>query len=374
MTSRERIEGIFAGKTPDRVGRYEQSVYSSVASKILGRGAITGGTQVHRDEAEAYLAGDAAHEEFVERLYRDRAELGRVLGFDMIGLAWRHSERPVKKVAPNEYLYGDPDGDWRIYRYDPASETFGLARASRKMTLEDIRRMVRESLRNTGSGHVEVSSWQKRLIADFGDELAVLGAGSIAIPLEEQWLMACLSDAGLVGAYLDAQLEREIRSLGAQAAAGIKIIWGGGDFADNAGPVYGPHVFRELMLPRLKKMMEQCHRLGLWYVFRSDGNLSAVADMMFVEAGIDGYGEIDAAAGMDLAELKAKYPRVTFWGNVPPPLVRNGTKEDVLAAARRCIEAVPDRRLILGCSNAILKDTPAENVLAMSEAVGMSDA
>jgi hypothetical protein len=41
MNSRERIEAIFSGKTPDRIGRYEQSVYSSVASRILGRPAAS---------------------------------------------------------------------------------------------------------------------------------------------------------------------------------------------------------------------------------------------------------------------------------------------------------------------------------------------
>jgi len=370
MNSRERIEAIFAGKTPDRVGRYEQSVYSSVASRILGRRAITGGTEVHRDEAEAWLAGEAAHEEFVERFYQDRAELARVLGFDMIGLGWRHAERPAKKVGENEYLYGDPEGDWRIYRYDPGSETFGLARTSRKATLDDIRRTVEEALRAADeSGPAEANPLHKRLVDDFGDELAVLGSGGIAIPLEEHWLMACVTDPGLVAAYLDAQLEMQIKSLRAQAGIGIRIIWGGGDFADNSGPVYGPKVFRELMLPRLKRMMDECRRLGLWYLFRSDGDLRPVTDMMFNEAGIDGYGEIDWNAGMDLAELKPRYPDVTFWGNVPPPLVRNGTKDEVLAAAKHCIDAVPDRRLILGCSNAILKDTPVENVYALTEAV-----
>ena len=370
MNSKERIEAIFAGKTPDRVGRYEQSIYSSVASKILGRRAITGGTEVHRDEAEAWLAGDAAHEEFAECFYRDRAELGGVLGFDMVGLGWRFSEKPARKVGENEYLYGDPEGDWRIYRYDPESETFGLARASRKATLDDIRGTVEEALRAAGeSAEVEANPLHRRLIDDFGDELAVLGSGGLSIPLEEEWLMATITDPGLVAAYLDAELEMQLKSFRTQAAIGIKIIWAGGDFADNSGPVYGPKVFRELMLPRLKKMMEECRRLGLWYLFRSDGNLWTVTDMMFNEAGIDGYGEVDWAAGMDLADLKPRYPNVTFWGNVPPPLVRNGSKREVLAAAKHCIDAVPDRRLILGCSNAILKDSPVENVHALTEAV-----
>ncbi|MHC4712845.1 MAG: uroporphyrinogen decarboxylase family protein [Planctomycetota bacterium] len=373
MNSRERIEAMFAGKTPDRVGRFEQSVYSSVASKILGRPAITGGTEVHRDEAEAWLAGDTAHDEFLEKLYGDRAEIGRVLKFDAISLGWRFAARPAKKVSENEYLYGDPDGDWELYRYDPESETFGRAASSQgKRSIEDLKDIIAEGERRTAEPADESEDpWLRRLVDDFGDELAVLGYGAIVIPLEEDWLMACATDPGLVGAYLDLQLESTLRSFRAQAKMGIAIIWGGGDFADNSGPVYGPKVFRALMLPRLKKMMDECRRLGIRYLFRSDGNLWTVTDMMFKEAEIDGYGEVDWAAGMDLADLKPRYPDITYWGNVPPPLVRNGTKEQVLAAARHCIDAFPDKRLIFGCSNAILKDTPVENALALTEAVEM---
>ena len=375
MNSRERIEAIFRTESPDRVGRYEQSVYSSVASRVLGRRAFTAGTSLHRDEAEAWLRSDAAHDEFVETLYRDKAEIGRVLKFDMLGMPWRMTARPAKKTGNNEYLYGDPDGEWFLYRFDPESETFGLARTSRPAeSLDDLRRAVDDSaksLADSADAEPDYVPYLKRLVNDFGDTLAVLGSAGISIPLNEEWLTAVALDPGLVGAYLDVQLEYAIRDVRRQAAIGVKIIWGGGDFADNAGPVYGPKAFRDLLLPRLKRLMNECHNLGLWCVFRSDGNLWSVTDMMFEEAGIDGYGEIDWAAGMDLADLKRRYPRVTFWGNVPPPLIRNDSKTQVLAAAKHCIDSVPDRRLILGSSNSILPGTPLENLFALTEAVDL---
>ncbi len=376
MNSKERIEAIFAGKTPDRIGRYEQSIFSSVASEILGRRAYSAGTGLHKDEAEAWLAGDAAHEDFVEQLITDRAELGEILGFDMMGLPWRFAARPSKKVSDNEYLYGDENGEWDIYKYDEASETFGKTQSSRgRETIEHIKRQVRRMEADAGKepdGEPAYVEFLKRLLARYGDTMAVLGAGGISIPLEEEWLMATATDPGVVGAFLDMFAEGNIREMRRQAALGVKIIWAGGDFADNAGPVYGPKVFRELLLPRLKRVLDECHRLGMWYLFRSDGNLWSVTDMMFNEAGVDGYGEIDWAAGMDLAELKKRYPKVAYWGNLPPAVVRDGTREEVLAACRHCIDAVKDdKRLILGASNAVLPGTPVENVYAMSEAVRM---
>ena len=46
--------------------------------------------------------------------------------------------------------------------------------------------------------------------------------------------------------------EQAIREARAQAAMGVRVLLGGGDCADNRGPVYGPKVFRDIYLPRLK--------------------------------------------------------------------------------------------------------------------------
>jgi len=377
LTSKERIEAIFAGKKPDRVGRYEQSIYSSVASAILGRPALTGGTSLHYEEAKAWVkGGKAAHREVIERAYADNAELRTKLGFDMIGRPWLMESEPAKRLNEYEFLYGDPDADWRIYRYDPISETYGEVDSSAKHeTIDDLKKHVAELKQSADAGEEEdddsPGAWYlKRLLEDFGDSKAVPGSAWLSIPLTESWLMACATDPGLVGAYLDLAVEGQKRNLRRQAEMGIKILWAGGDFADNRGPLYGPSVFRALMLPRLKRLMDEVHKLGLYYVYRSDGNLWSVTDMMFDEAGCDGYGEIDWAAGMDLAELKRRYPKVTFWGNVPPALIRDKTKDEVLAACKHCIDAVKaDRRLILGSSNSIIPGTPPENVFAITEAI-----
>ena len=376
MTSKERIQAIFAGKTPDRIGRYEQTIYSSVGSAILGRQSLTGGTSVHFEEAKAWVAGGkAAHDEVLERVYADLGELRVKLKFDMAGIPWLHTARPTRRVGEYEFLYGDPDGEWATYRYDPESETYGESGSSRKTeTIEDLKAHVREMERSLATatepeGEPFYITYLKRLQSDFGGTMEVVGTAGLSIPLTESWLMATATDPGVVGAYLDAAVEAQTRDIRRQAKLGIKVLWAGGDLADNNGPVYGPKVFREIFLPRLKRLMTEVHRLGMYYLFRSDGNLWTVTDMIFNEAGVDAYGEIDWAAGMDLARLKPRYPRVTFWGNVPPPWVREKSRDEVLALCRHCIESVPDKRLILGASNAILPGTPVENVVAMTEAV-----
>jgi hypothetical protein len=372
MTSKERVFAILSGTSPDRVALYEKSVYATVGSKLLGRPAFTGGTTIHRDEAEAWLKGDAAHDEFVERFYNDFTELVRVMKYDCVKVPWRMSARPSKKLSEYDYLYGDMAGDdWFIMRCDPESEHCGIVdAASQRRGIEELRRDVAASERAlANAGPAGVDPILERLVADFGDTHAVIGGVYMTIELHENWLLATALDPGLVAASLDLQLEDSIRHAKAQAALGVRVLLSGNDCADNRGVVYGPKVFRDLYLPRFKRLMDEIHKLGCRCIMTSDGNLTDVTGMLFDEAGLDCYGEVDWSAGMDLAKLKPLYPKAAFWGNVPTSLIQLGSRAQVLEAARHCIESVGDRRLILASSNSILPGSPVENVLAFNEAV-----
>ena len=43
--------------------------------------------------------------------------------------------------------------------------------------------------------------------------------------------------------------------------------------ADKNGPIYSPDAFRNLLLPRLKKLIAHCKRVGVHYVWRTDGKI-----------------------------------------------------------------------------------------------------
>jgi uroporphyrinogen decarboxylase len=307
-------------------------------------------------------------------------ELARLLKFDMLHPPWRLTERPTKRLYENHFLYGDPEGDHVIRTFDPAAKVFGVSRTvhARAFDPYDMDALEAEveaeeaaSERLGADDPAAVDPMMARMQADFGGEFAVTGAAGLSVPLNERWLAACALRGDLVARSLDAQLARQLVRVEAQAALGLRVIWGGGDLADKSGPVYGPKFFHEIVLPRYQKLIRRCHELGLWYVFRTDGNLWSIAEDLFLHSGIDGYGEIDHEAGMTLERLKPLYgDRVCFWGNVPAGgvLVR-GTPGQVGAFARRLIEiAAPGGGFILGSSNSILPNTPPENVVAMFEA------
>ena len=112
--------------------------------------------------------------------------------------------------------------------------------------------------------------------------------------------------------------------------------------------------------------MAKCNELGLKYVFRTDGITWPVADSLFGESGVHGYGEIDYSAGMRLNQLRRRFPKLTLLGNLDcGGALIFGTVDEVRAAVRENIEQTGGIGHILGSSNTIMPETPPENYLAM---------
>ncbi|MCC7518044.1 MAG: hypothetical protein IT578_02540 [Verrucomicrobiae bacterium] len=363
-----RVRAAFDGTRADRIAVCEQAFASSVASRILGREMITGSTDVHYYEACAWLEGEEAHEEFIERLYRDCVALHRHFDFDILFLPWRHAERPSKRVGEYQILYGDAEGaDWSIRQFDPGSRTFGVVNSGRpELTSEEVMTFMREFIarpRPPGCC-VTADPLLLRAAREHGREFVVAGVTGMAVPMAAGWLEATLLAPGLVGEYLDVAIENLLGQLDAQRTAGIWLVNGGGDFAFNSGPVYSPKFFREVMAPRWKRVFDHCRSRGMAYIFRSDGNLWPVAEDLFDWAKPDAYYEVDHDAGMHFSELRRRFPGLTLIGNVSCGLLATGKPEEIRQQTIECIKAAAPR-MIAASSNAILHGTPPENVEAL---------
>jgi uroporphyrinogen decarboxylase len=172
-----------------------------------------------------------------------------------------------------------------------------------------------------------------------------------------------------VARYVAMQADYACDQIGVLAGMGVHLIWGGGDFCTNHGPVYSPAQFRQFMLEPLQRMTACCHEHGLKYIFRTDGVIWPVAQELFVESGVDGYGEIDKQAGMDLGEIRRRLPHLILWGNVDCGYtLSSGTRAEVVEETKACMDAAaPGGGYLLGSSNVIHAGVPAENFLAMIE-------
>lgn len=381
MTSRQRFFDAFFGRGTDRVAVAHIGFSSRAASRVLGREAYVGGGVQQWREATALWNGPDAHREFLERSAADAFALTQATGQDLYRWEyWRMPQRPIERRDEYTYVFGDRADKWVVRRYDPDTEMFpiiewGGEHEKPPQSMEDLERIVEKMEREQAEKPEDLSAVTERarqILAAHPDYAVRFHAGYCGLPYEEPaWLEATLERPDLVERYMQVQASGEIRRIEALAAAGVKLMFGGGDFASNTGPFYSPQVFRDLVLPHLKQLADACHRAGAYLLFASDGNLWPVADDLFGRSGLDGYYEIDRLAGMDVRKLRQRFPNLSLVGaNVSSITLSSGTPQQVIDEVRDCMEAARELgRIIVGISNYATPETPPENVDALLEAV-----
>jgi uroporphyrinogen decarboxylase len=130
--------------------------------------------------------------------------------------------------------------------------------------------------------------------------------------------------------------------------------------------LFSPSVFRELVLPRFRRVAEV---LTLPWVVHSDGNVLPFVDF-FLEAGVVGLHPIEKGA-MDIRRMKREYgDRLCLIGNVDLNLLGLGTPADVDREVRELIRDVgPGGGYIVASGNTLTSYTTPANAVALSEAV-----
>jgi len=144
------------------------------------------------------------------------------------------------------------------------------------------------------------------------------------------------------------------------------VIWGQ-DFASSQGPFISPALFREFVLPGIKRRVGNIHsEFGLPVLKHACGNNRLLLDM-FVEAGYDAYQSIQKSAGMNLAAVKRDYGRsLVCWGGLPVELLVSGPAGDVRKEVADAMESCkPDGRYIFGSTHSIAVGSRYDNVMAM---------
>jgi uroporphyrinogen decarboxylase len=138
-------------------------------------------------------------------------------------------------------------------------------------------------------------------------------------------------------------------------------IWIYDDMACNRGPMFSPARFELVFLPAYRRMIGAYKAAGARYVFlHSDGDIRALLDML-VDAGIDGLNPLERRANMDIAAIRAKYPKLILTGGMcnTQTLVR-GTRDEIEAVAREIIDLGREGGVIIG-THSVSPEIPLEN-------------
>ena len=165
-------------------------------------------------------------------------------------------------------------------------------------------------------------------------------------------------------------LNYNLRSIKNQIELGADVLSVTGDFAMTKGPMVSPEHTARFLTPALKKQVELGHSLGVPVFKHTDGNLWKIIHLL-ADAGIDGLHPIDPMAGMDLGEVKGKYPNLCLMGNVNCGATLSWKSvAEVRQEVKECIKkAGYGGGYICMSSNSIHSGVRPENYVAMVKAI-----
>jgi len=100
------------------------------------------------------------------------------------------------------------------------------------------------------------------------------------------------------------------------------------DLAYKTGPLVSPKIFHEMMQYHYKRSSDIANRYGIdLRLLDSDGNINQIIPL-WMEAGVNGFTPLEAAAGMDVVELRKKYGRdIILKGNIDKRNMAKGGKD-----------------------------------------------
>ena len=148
---------------------------------------------------------------------------------------------------------------------------------------------------------------------------------------------------------------------------GIDSVMVGDDICFNSGPFLSPKWFDENYLPRLARIMDAYHAKGIAVMFHTDGNAMPILSGL-VDAGIVGLNPIEVVAGMDIAEIHRRHPKLFMVGGIDVSyLLPFAAPQQVADATKKAIDDA-EGRIMIGSSTELQNGVPLENFLAMRQA------
>lgn len=272
---------------------------------------------------------------------------------DPWGTTWRRPESatcyhisayPLRNATPRDLAaYPFPDGK------DP-HRVAGLAERARALHEKTSYAVLGEL-----SGHILERAQMVRGFDTFLEDLAAQPAFA-----EELMDRILAVECDIAATFLDA------------VGPYLDVIAFKDDLAMQSGPLISPAMFRRMVKPRIKKLIETIKsktRARVW--FHSCGSVYyAVRDL--IEIGVDILNPVQVAArDMDTARLKREFGNhLSFWGAIDTQQVLPfGTPAEVEAEVRRRLrDLAPGGGYVLASVHNIEADVPGENVWAMAQA------
>jgi uroporphyrinogen decarboxylase len=192
----------------------------------------------------------------------------------------------------------------------------------------------------------------------------------------EQWFCDLLTDPEFCGALLDQMLKFWMdwfRLLLDEVGDVVDVIMIGDDLAGQDGPLFNPEIYRRLVKPRHKRLVQYIRsrtRAKIWY-HTCGSCLAYIPDL--IDNGIHILNPVQTGARhMDPVELKRRFGRdLVFWGGGcdSQHILPRSTPFEVAESVRHSLAAfMPGGGYVFDSIHNIQGDVPPENIVAMFDA------
>ena len=336
MTGTERVVNALWGKEPDMVPTMELLVDPKVR--------------------EAILPG-SSYQEFIEHMDLD----GQVF-FDKV-FTWKY-----ENVDESKGIKRDQWGSIIQFGTEALAHPFEPAIKDER----DLDRYVPPDP-DDESRYEVMKEWIKR----FKGERAIVAHATDVFDIARESFLgdvryyeSMIENPELIDRVNQIVLDYNLKSIKNQIELGADVLAVTGDFAMTNGPMVSPKHTARFLTPATHKQVELGHQLGVPVFKHTDGNLWSIIQLL-VDTGIDGLHPIDPMAGMDLAEVREKYPGLCLMGNVNCGATLSWrSEEEVRQEVKECIKkAGYGGRYICMSSNSIHSGVRPENYVAMIKAI-----
>lgn len=194
----------------------------------------------------------------------------------------------------------------------------------------------------------------------------------------DNFLMDLYEEPSCVEALLDALVERHLAGLEKVCSAVgdvCDILRFGDDLGMDGGPFMPPEMYRKFFKPRHAKLCEYVHsHSGMRTYLHCCGSIHALLPDL-IDAGFEVINPVQTnCRDMEPERLKREFGSdICFWGGGcdTRTVLNRGTPEEVKAHVKRRLEIFePGGGFVFNTIHNILPEVPAENIVAMYEALG----
>lgn len=197
----------------------------------------------------------------------------------------------------------------------------------------------------------------------------------------EEWMIRLAKAPEFIWALLEkiTDIQISLDRIGLEATGKYLQIFkaSGEDLGMQTGPIYSKKMFKNQLLPHLKRRFQAARKLldrvnpSVKIMLHSCGSIRNFLPEL-IEAGVDIIDPVQPqAAGMNTGELKAEFgDKLTFHGGIDiQKVLPFGSKADIEnEAAKRIQDLAPGGGYILAPAHNVQADVPPENIVALYKA------